>query len=147
MSETYEGTPLKRILPHRFPMLLLDSVSYDKEENPDTISAQRIIPRWDVFMFGHFRGNPVFPGVLQMEMINQAAACMIKLRFPEITSDPAVVSSGNAKFKDYVKPGDVLKIEVKMKKNRSNRFFVFDGIIKRSCTVVCELTDMMGTYQ
>jgi 3-hydroxyacyl-[acyl-carrier-protein] dehydratase len=135
---------VKRILPHRFPFLLIDSVSFDLE-NPDSIKAQRKIRcRFlDIFLLGHFPKNPIFPGVLLMEMAYQAAACLVKIRFPE-TKNPTIASSGNAKFRARIKPGDILTTKVVLKKNRGNKYFTFDGEIICNNSIVMEITDILG---
>jgi 3-hydroxymyristoyl/3-hydroxydecanoyl-(acyl carrier protein) dehydratase len=135
---------IKKMLPHRFPFLFINSVSYDPQK-PDLITAERKVrcKFFDIFLLGHFPRNPIFPGVLLMEMIYQTAACLVKIRFPE-TKNPAVVNSGNAKFRAMIRPGSRLVAEATLKKSRGNKFFYFDGKITCNGEIVVELTDMLG---
>ena len=113
---TYED--ITRILPHRFPFLLVDkvvSIIPDKE-----IVALKNVTFNENYFNGHFPGNPVMPGVLQIEAIAQAAGIMGLYKNYDKESgknvDAKVLFMGidNARFRGIVRPGDVLRIEVKM---------------------------------
>jgi UDP-3-O-[3-hydroxymyristoyl] N-acetylglucosamine deacetylase/3-hydroxyacyl-[acyl-carrier-protein] dehydratase len=115
---TYED--ITRILPHRYPFLLVDKVTSiipDKE-----IVAHKNVSFNEDFFNGHFPGNPVMPGVLQIEAIAQAAGIMglyknyLKAETEGTTYEPKVLFMGvdNARFRGIVRPGDVLRVEVKM---------------------------------
>jgi UDP-3-O-[3-hydroxymyristoyl] N-acetylglucosamine deacetylase/3-hydroxyacyl-[acyl-carrier-protein] dehydratase len=110
---TYED--ITKILPHRYPFLFIDKVTSivpGKE-----IVATKNVSFNDNFFQGHFPGNPVMPGVLQIEAIAQAAGIMgLYKKDGEQGADGKVLFMGidNARFRGIVRPGDVLRIEVKM---------------------------------
>ena len=117
-----------QFLPHRDPFLFIDSIENIKkneiELNPgdittcqDTIGVEtkaKFFVREDLEIFkGHFPGNPILPGVVQIEMMAQAACFAIAVRDQnpfEITLDVAFLSVNNAKFRKPVVPGLNLKI-------------------------------------
>ncbi|MCL2218620.1 MAG: bifunctional UDP-3-O-[3-hydroxymyristoyl] N-acetylglucosamine deacetylase/3-hydroxyacyl-ACP dehydratase [Chitinispirillia bacterium] len=113
---TYED--ITKILPHRFPFLLIDKVVGiipDKE-----VVALKNVSFNEPYFNGHFPGNPVMPGVLQIEAIAQAAGIMGLYKYYN-KEDGAPVNANvlftdvfNASFRGIVRPGDVLRIEVKM---------------------------------
>ena len=97
---------LKKILPHREPMLLLDEV----EINEAGESVGKYTVKGDEFFLqGHFPGNPIVPGVIQCEMIAQAAVALI----PD-TKDAVPMYTGlnNVKFKNPLLPGDTAVMTV-----------------------------------
>ena len=98
---------LKKILPHREPMLLVDSV-----ELKDGIAHGTYQVRGDEwFLQGHFPGNPVMPGVLILEALAQTGAVAI-LSLPENRGKTAYFAGiDKAKFKQMVRPGDTLELE------------------------------------
>ncbi|MDR3012934.1 MAG: bifunctional UDP-3-O-[3-hydroxymyristoyl] N-acetylglucosamine deacetylase/3-hydroxyacyl-ACP dehydratase [Chitinispirillales bacterium] len=109
---------ITKILPHRFPFLLIDKVAHivpDKE-----IVAIKNVSFNEEYFSGHFPGNPVMPGVLQIEAIAQAAGIMgLYNNYKEndsqgISADVLFMGIDNARFRGMVRPGDVLRIEVKM---------------------------------
>jgi UDP-3-O-[3-hydroxymyristoyl] N-acetylglucosamine deacetylase/3-hydroxyacyl-[acyl-carrier-protein] dehydratase len=105
-----------KILPHRQPFLLIDKVTeLDPGKN---IVAYKNVTFNDNFFQGHFPGNPVMPGVLQIEAIAQAAGIMgLFKENPDQSAAPANVlfmGIDNARFRGIVRPGDALRIEVKM---------------------------------
>lgn len=108
----YTNEEVSRLLPHKFPFLLVDKV-ISKTENE--IVAVKNITADQYFFQGHFPGNPIMPGVLQLEAMAQAGGVLIlsELEEPEKYST-YFVKIENAKFKDKVLPGDTLLIQMKL---------------------------------
>jgi 3-hydroxyacyl-[acyl-carrier-protein] dehydratase len=117
MSEySYPGLPMEsadiqRILPHRYPILLIDRIV-------EWIPAKRIVAIKNVtanepFFQGHFPGFPIMPGVLVVEAMAQAGATLLLKEIGE-RGDNLVVFTGieRARFRKPVLPGDQLRIEV-----------------------------------
>ncbi len=73
----YTQEAIKRILPHRDPLLLLDKLSaIDLTKGQETIIAERYIDPIDPIFKGHFPNHPVYPGCLQVEMAGQAGLAL-----------------------------------------------------------------------
>ncbi len=100
------------ILPHREPILLVDTVS---ECVPmDHIEAALYIdPEWDVFR-GHFPGAPVFPGVLSVECMAQAADIMLMTAEKYQGKTPLFAGIDKARFLRKISPGDQVTAKVKV---------------------------------
>ncbi len=94
------------ILPHRYPFLLVDKViSIDLEKN--LIVAQKNVTINEEFFQGHFPGAPIMPGVLLLEALAQTGGILVHQK--GFTNKSAVILNVNqAKFRNPVKPGDVL---------------------------------------
>ena len=136
-------TEIKKIIPHRYPMLLIDRV---EELIPgEKAVAKRNVTINEELFNGHFPGNPVMPGVLIVEALAQTGAVAV-LSLPEFKGKKAYFGGiKSAKFRKVVRPGDSLRLEVTLEKIRNNvglgkAIATVDG--KKACTA--ELTFMIG---
>src|SRR5271155_444257 len=103
-----------KILPHRYPLLLIDRVLELKRKT--SIVAIKNVTINEPFFNGHFPGLPIMPGVLIVEAIAQAGGALL-LTEVEDRDDKVMVFTGidRAKFRRPVSPGDQLRIEVEVK--------------------------------
>jgi UDP-3-O-[3-hydroxymyristoyl] N-acetylglucosamine deacetylase/3-hydroxyacyl-[acyl-carrier-protein] dehydratase len=102
---------IEKKLPHRYPFLLLDKII----ELSDThIVGIKNVTFNEWFFQGHFPGNPVMPGVLQVEALAQCGGILAMNMSPEGLYDTYFLKIDNCKFKQMVKPGDamILKMEL-----------------------------------
>lgn len=136
-------TEIKKIIPHRYPMLLIDRV---EELIPgEKAVAKRNVTINEELFNGHFPGNPVMPGVLIVEALAQTGAVAL-LSLPEFKGKTAYFGGiKSAKFRKVVRPGDSLRLEVTLEKIRNNvglgkAIATVDE--KKACTA--ELTFMIG---
>jgi 3-hydroxyacyl-[acyl-carrier-protein] dehydratase len=111
-----ESAEISKILPHRYPFLLIDRVISHSVEPEITLKAIKNVTLNEPFFTGHFPGNPVMPGVLIIEAMAQA--CGVLAYIAMATEGKAggtyyLVKVDNARFTRKVIPGDQLLIEVK----------------------------------
>ena len=107
---------IKKLLPHREPMLLVDEV----ELIDGKAYGKCHIKGDEYFLQGHFPGNPVVPGVIQCEMMAQSA-CVLLAGAEGKT--PLFTSLDKVKFKGQVKPGDTLETECELVRQRGSFYF------------------------
>lgn len=113
-----DSVQIQAILPHRYPMLLIDQV-IDYEPGVYAIAEKSTTINEGYFQ-GHFPSNPVMPGVLITEALAQTGALAL-LTMPEYKGKTVYFGGiKNARFKQMVKPGDRLRLEVKLEKLRGN---------------------------
>lgn len=132
-----EVEEIKKLIPHRYPFLLVDRVLEIEE---DRILSIKNVTVNEEFFNGHFPGAPIMPGVLQVEAMAQSACIMLMKKHVENIDNNLVVFTGikNAKFRKSVVPGDQLKMEVKLVNQRRN-FVTMEGTATVDDNVVCEL--------
>ena len=108
----YDINDIEKMLPHRYPFLLVDKVMEIKEES--IVGVKNITMNEPQFT-GHFPGNPVFPGVLQIEAMAQCGGifALSKVEDPHLYST-YFMKIDNVKFKKKVLPGDTVVFELKL---------------------------------
>lgn len=109
-----------RIMPHRYPFLLVDRIVEFDEVNKRIVGVKNVTFNEPQFM-GHFPGRPIFPGVLIAEAMAQTG-CMLMLAQGVNAESNLVVFTGmnNVKFRKEVVPGDQLVMDVKLVRYRFN---------------------------
>lgn len=125
---------IMRVLPHRYPFLMLDRVL--------RIEGNRIVALKNVsinepYFEGHFPGYPIMPGVLQLEAIAQAGGLLMLLRTEEHHPVAYFLSAEKTKWRKPVRPGDTLVIEVELTKARG-RIGRATGVCKVNGEIVSE---------
>jgi 3-hydroxyacyl-[acyl-carrier-protein] dehydratase len=109
---------LKKYLPHREPMLLIDEIDVDED---GVCHAKYRIKEDEFFCEGHFPGNPIVPGVIQCEIMAQSCALLVK---DEIQGRRTLYTGiDNVRFKHIVKPGDLCEVTARLKSKRGTMFF------------------------
>lgn len=111
-------TDILNILPHRYPFMLVDRIT-EFTPGGDRIVGIKNLTFNELFFQGHFPGNPVMPGVLQLEAMAQVAGVMLNSREGNEGKVAFFMSINNAKFRRVVVPGDQLRIEIDVDRIRS----------------------------
>lgn len=138
-----ETTDILDAIPHRYPFMLVDRIVDFDKENKRIVGIKNLTFN-ELFFQGHFPGEPVMPGVLQLEAMAQVAGVMmnsiIEGRKGEVAYFLAV---NNAKFRRMVKPGDQLRMEVEAVRVRT-RMTTIHGKAYVGDELACEADLMFG---
>lgn len=128
---------IKKLIPHRYPFLLVDRV-LEVDEN-HIVSIKNVSVN-EQFFNGHFEDRPLMPGVLQVEALAQSACIMIMEAYVENVEENLIVFSAikNARFRRSVVPGDQLRMEINLSNKRRN-FITMKGEATVEGNVACEL--------
>ncbi len=109
---------LAQALPHRAPMLLLDAASVEADV---AYGKKRIRPE-EFFLQGHFPGDPLVPGVILCEILAQSACALLSSRMnPGLL--PFLAGLDGVRFRQPVRPGDLLETEVRIIKNKGSFYW------------------------
>jgi 3-hydroxyacyl-[acyl-carrier-protein] dehydratase len=135
---------IREILPHRYPMLLVDRI---EELEADRIVGIKNVTINEPFFNGHFPDYPVMPGVLIVEAMAQVAGVLVLSQIPD-RKNKVVLLAGvdGAKFRKPVRPGDQLRIEMKLSKRKTSMAKMsgtasVDGVIVAEAEMLCVLAD------
>ena len=122
----YDVTKVMAVLPHRYPMLLVDRV--EELINDESIRAIKAVTINEGFFQGHFPGRPIMPGVMIVEALAQAAGVLAMESFDMVGSGKLVyfMAIDGAKFRQPVEPGCLLSLNVKFEQKRA-RVCKFSG--------------------
>lgn len=130
---------IKKILPHRYPFLLVDRVT--ASDGAKTIQGYKNVTGNEDFFQGHFPGNPVMPGVLVIEALAQLGAALLMQRFAGQQVYAYFAGIEKARFKKQVVPGDRLDLDVLVTRDRG-KFAVIEGRASVDGQLACEATLM-----
>jgi 3-hydroxyacyl-[acyl-carrier-protein] dehydratase len=144
--QTMDIHHILKLLPHRYPFLLVDRVL--EIEKGQSIVALKNVTINEPFFNGHFPHRPVMPGVLMLEALAQAAA-LLSFHSLEIVPDEKVVyyfaGIDSARFKRPVEPGDALTLKVALERMKAG-IFKFNGKVLVGSELAVE-ADLMCTMR
>src|SRR5271163_4798433 len=135
---------IRDILPHRYPMLLVDAIV---ELEEDRIVGIKNVTVNEPFFVGHFPEFPVMPGVLVVEAMAQVAGVLVLKSIPDRKNKLVLLASiEQAKFRRPVRPGDQLRIEMKLTRRKASiakmhGTATVDGLVVAEAEMMCKLAD------
>ncbi|MHB8524150.1 MAG: bifunctional UDP-3-O-[3-hydroxymyristoyl] N-acetylglucosamine deacetylase/3-hydroxyacyl-ACP dehydratase [Limisphaerales bacterium] len=115
-GDTLDTMQVMKILPHRYPFLMVDRIT---RIQGNKITGIKHVSINEPYFAGHFPNHPIMPGVLQLEAIAQVAGILMLRQIENMGKIAYFMSAENVKWRKPVRPGDVLVIEVEMTKARS----------------------------
>ena len=140
-GKTLEINTIQKILPHRYPFLLVDRIV---EIGGNRVVGIKNVTINEPFFQGHFPGHPIMPGVLIVEAMAQVGgvgALNMKINIGKLAY---FLSIDSARFRKPVVPGDVLRMEIDLLKTKMN-IMKTHGVAKVDNEVVAE-ADMMFAF-
>ena len=135
---------IREILPHRYPFLLVDRI---EELETERVVGIKNVTVNEPFFAGHFPDFPVMPGVLIIEAMAQVAGVLVLSGIPDRKSKLVLLAGvDGAKFRKPVRPGDQLRMEMKILRSRASMAKVsgtatVDGAIVAEAEMLCVLAD------
>ena len=143
-KEIISISEIKRLIPHRYPFLLIDLVS----EINLGISARGLknVTINEPFFQGHFPSEPIMPGVLIVEALAQTAAVLVAKSLGKLDGGLLVyfMSMNNTKFRKIVKPGDTLDLSTAVVQTRKNIWkFRGEAFVSGDIVAETDFTAMM----
>ncbi|MDR0862489.1 MAG: beta-hydroxyacyl-ACP dehydratase [Oscillospiraceae bacterium] len=117
MSEILDRAAIEKLLPHRAPMLLLDTATTEG----DTAVCTYAIPPDAYFTRGHFPDNPVVPGVMLCEMMGQSACVLIG---DASGKTPYFTGMDGVRFKRVVRPGETITLRSRITRQKGAFYFI-----------------------
>ena len=143
-GRTLDIDAIREILPHRYPFLLVDRI---EELETERVVGIKNVTVNEPFFAGHFPDYPVMPGVLIIEAMAQVAGVLV-LSGIQDRKNKLVLLAGvdGAKFRKPVRPGDQLRMEMKILRSRASMAKVsgiatVDGTVVAEAEMLCVLAD------
>ncbi len=143
-ARTLDIDAIREILPHRYPFLLVDRI---EELETERVVGIKNVTVNEPFFAGHFPDYPVMPGVLIIEAMAQVAGVLVLSGIPD-RKNKLVKLAGvdGAKFRKPVRPGDRLRMEMKVLRSRPAMAKVsgtatVDGVVVAEAEILCVLAD------
>lgn len=138
-----DAVEILKLLPHRYPFVLVDRVESLIEH--ESIHAIKNVTINEPFFTGHFPGNPVMPGVLMIEAMAQASGILAKIS-ANLPDGQVIVLAGvdQVRFKRMVRPGDVLNMYIQVTHQRS-KIWKFQGRCEVDGQVACQAELMIAS--
>lgn len=139
IGDTIEIDRIRDMIPHRYPMLMIDRV-VDVVPNIRATGIKNVTIN-EPFFQGHFPADPVMPGVLIIEAMAQTAAVLVVATLGPENEGRLVyfMTIDSARFRKPVVPGDTIHIHVEKQRNRGN-VWKFSGMAKVDGVLVAEAT-------
>ena len=143
-KESLDLQDILKILPHRYPFLLVDAIL---ELEAERIVGIKNVTANEPFFMGHFPEFPVMPGVLIVEAMAQVAGVLVLKQIPDRENKLVLLATiEQAKFRRPVRPGDQMRIEMKLTKRKASiakmhGVATVDGAVVAEAEVMCKLAD------
>lgn len=140
----YSSNDIQKIIPHRYPFLLVDRI---EEIEGNKVVGIKCITANEMQFLGHFPEKHIMPGVLQLEALAQTVAVMLLSKEENKGKIGLFAGINKARFKRQVIPGDVLRLEAEVTKERMGIAFVnavasVDGEVAVSAEMMFAVEDV-----
>ena len=112
-----DAAQIQALIPHRYPLLLVDRI-VELEAGKRAVGL-KLVSMSDGFLQGHFPGNPIMPGVLIVEALAQTGAVLVMHDPANAGLLPMFARIDNCRFRQPVRPGDTLRLELEVTSFRS----------------------------
>ena len=127
-KDKYNIQDIIKILPHRYPFILIDRI--DEVKPGDFVNAIKNVTINEPYFQGHFPGQPVMPGVLSLESIAQTTAFLMLYELDDPLKKNMFISGvDGVRFRRLIVPGDQLEINIQLKLKKLT-LYKFEGTIK-----------------
>ena len=127
-KDNYNIQDIIKILPHRYPFILIDRI--DEVKPGEYVNAIKNVTINEPYFQGHFPGQPVMPGVLSLESIAQTTAFLMLHELDDPLKKNMFISGvDGVRFRRLIVPGDQLEINIQLKSKKLT-LYKFEGTIK-----------------
>lgn len=143
-GEAIDYAEVLRRIPHRYPFLLVDRAEGYRPH--ESIVGIKNVTANEPFFPGHFPGNPVMPGVLIVEAMGQTGAVLMSKSLDADVSGKTIMfmSVDGARFRRPVRPGEVLRMHVRVTRHRGDLFkFRGEAFVDGRMAAECEFAAMV----